>query len=150
MAHLHEDGEEDDDQRGGDEHLARSDGVRLEHLDEREADGAAQTAVRHQELLLHVDRLQSELVGDGRQQEDTCTHKTRETSHRQVPLVPGTQPPLAGRKIGRRPLHQRINSTCLERKRARFVAFQLRKSTRVTSGVFVEFSHTSDALPRSA
>ena len=76
-AALHEDGEQDDDESGRDEHLSRPDLVGVEHFDQREADGAAKSAVRHDELLLQIDGFQAEFVCNERQHEHACSPTSR-------------------------------------------------------------------------
>ena len=65
-AHLEERGEDDDEECAGDEHLAvgaaLQEALAVEQRAEREGHGAAQAAVRHDELLRQVHLPHAELV----------------------------------------------------------------------------------------
>ncbi len=68
--YLKEDGEEDDRDGGGDEERLVGDAGRIDRQDQREGDGAAQAAVRHDELLHRLQLVQAKPVGYFRQQND--------------------------------------------------------------------------------
>ncbi len=65
--YLYEYGEENNSQRGRDKHLTRVDDTGQKHLHQREADSSSQSSVSHDKLLPQADLLETESIGNGRQ-----------------------------------------------------------------------------------
>ena len=77
--YLNENGEENNGKRSRDKHLTRVDDTRQKHLNQGEADSSSQSSVSHDKLLLQVDWLEPESIGNGRQDKNSWLEKkTRE------------------------------------------------------------------------
>lgn len=77
MPHLNEDGEEDDGDDGGEEHLPLGKVLHLQQEAQREGDGAAQAAIRNDELVFGGQLDDAELVDKEGQADNTWGKKRR-------------------------------------------------------------------------
>lgn len=75
LPHLNEDGEEDDGDDGGEEHLPLGKVLLLQQEAQREGDGAAQAAVRNDELVFGGQLDNAELVDKEGQTDNTWGQK---------------------------------------------------------------------------